>query len=279
LGRLYSISGDYEKAIEAFDFALTCDDSDEELKILKAYCLYMNENYEKAIEVYNDIATTDETRIRITPLLAECYVKLENYEKAYVLLKEQLKQNNQLEDSSTYINYIRCCVETGRDEEASDVLMQASKLFPKNIRILSLLALTYLENGDEHKAMEATERLFTALDQVEDKQQEDFESLYRAGQYLFMKGDIDKALQYYKKVLEANPEMPYMHLHMAMAYLAKGDMKHFSEHYRQTSPEELLNYLKNAGLSYEGIVERIGSKHIPPEDLVKEFLKNKDNNN
>ena len=56
LGRLYSISGDYEKAIEAFDFALTCDDSDEELKILKAYCLYMNENYEKAIEVYNDIA-------------------------------------------------------------------------------------------------------------------------------------------------------------------------------------------------------------------------------
>ena len=44
LGRLYSISGDYEKAIEAFDFALTCDDSNEELKILKAYCLYMNEN-------------------------------------------------------------------------------------------------------------------------------------------------------------------------------------------------------------------------------------------
>ncbi|MCS2919743.1 hypothetical protein NXW71_19565 [Parabacteroides merdae] len=56
-------------------------------------------------------------------------------------------------------------------------------------------------------------------------------------------------------------------------------MKHFGEHYRQTSPEELLDYLKNAGLSYEGIIERIGSKHIPPEDLVKEFLKNKDNNN
>ena len=236
-------------------------------------------DYEKAIEVYNDIATTDDIHIRITPLLAECYIKLENYEKAYVLLKELLRQNRQLKDSSIYINYIRCCVETGRDKEASDALMQASRLFPKNIRILSLLALTYLENGDEHKAMEATERLFTALDQVEDKQQEDFESLYRAGQYLFMKGDIDKALQYYKKVLEGSPETPYMHLHMAMAYLAKGDMKHFGEHYRQTSPEELLDYLKNAGLSYEGIIERIGSKHIPPEDLVKEFLKNKDNNN
>ena len=279
LGRLYSISEDYEKAIEAFDFALTCDDSDEELKILKAYCLYMNENYEKAIEVYNEIATTQEVRDRITPLLAECYVKLENYEKAYALLKELLKQNSRKEDSSTYINYIQCCVETEREEEASDALMQASKLFPKNIRILSLLALTYLENGDEHKAMEATENLFNALDQVEDKQPEDFESLYRAGQYLFMKGDIDKALQYYKKVLEAHPEMPYMHLHMAMAYLAKGDMKRFSEHYKQTSHEELLDYLKSAGLNYEGMVERIDGKYIPPEDLVKEFLKNKDNNN
>ena len=151
LGRLYSISGDYEKAIEAFDFALTCDDSDEELKILKAYCLYMNENYEKAIEVYNEIATTDEIRARITPLLAECYVKLEDYEKAYELLKEQLSRNGLQEDSSTYINYIRCCVETGREKEASDNLMKASKLFPKNVRILSLLALTYLENGEEKK--------------------------------------------------------------------------------------------------------------------------------
>ena len=194
------------------------------------------------------------------------------------MLKELLRQNRQLKDSSIYINYIRCCVETGRDKEASDALMQASRLFPKNIRILSLLALTYLENGDEHKA-ETARRATHALDQVEDKQQEDFESLYRAGQYLFMKGDIDKALQYYKKVFGRQIEMPYMHLHMAMAYLAKGDMKHFGEHYRQTSPEEVLDYLKNAGLSYEGIIERIGSKHIPPEDLVKEFLKNKDNNN
>ena len=279
LGRLYSISGDYEKAIEAFDFALTCDDSDEELKILKAYCLYMNENYEKAIEVYNEIATTDEIRARITPLLAECYVKLEDYEKAYDLLKEQLSRNGLQEDSSTYINYIRCCVETGREKEASDNLMKASKLFPKNVRILSLLALTYLENGEEKKAVEVTDRLFNVLDKSDDKNQEDFESLFHAGQYLYMKGDIDKALQYYKKVFDANPKMPQMHLHLAMAYLAKGDMKHFGEHFRQTSPSEVFEYLKNSGLNFDKITDETSYKHIAPEDLVKEFLNNKDNNN
>ena len=43
--------------------------------------------------------------------------------------------------------------------------------------------------------------------------------------------------------------------------------------------DKAADYLKDAGLNYEGIIENIGSKHIPPEDLVKEFLKNKDNNN
>ena len=76
LGRLHSMVGDYEKAIEAFDFALTCDDSDTELKILKAYCLYMNESYEKAIEEYQEIEGDEEVMRRISPLMAECYMKL-----------------------------------------------------------------------------------------------------------------------------------------------------------------------------------------------------------
>ena len=281
LGRLYSISEDYEKAIEAFDFALTCDDSNEELKILKGHCLYMNGNHEKALEVYNDVKKADETYTpRLMPLLAECYVKLEDYEKAYVLLKELLKQKNLHEVSSgSYISYILCCVETGHKEEASDTLMKAAKLFPYNIRILSMLVLAHMENGDEHKAQEATDLLFMAFEEMENKQLDDFKNLYRTGQYFFMKGNIDEALQYFNKVLNAVPGMPYIHLHIAMAYLAKGDIEHFCEHYKKTSPEELFDYLKKVGFDLDGIIDHFGFKHIPPEDLVKEFLKNKDNNN
>ena len=64
-----------------------------------------------------------------------------------------------------------------------------------------------------------------------------------------------------------------------MAYLAKGDIEHFCEHYKKTSPEELFDYLKKVGFDLDGIIDHFGFKHIPPEDLVKEFLKNKDNNN
>lgn len=138
LGRLHSMVGDYEKAIEAFDFALTCDDSDTELKILKAYCLYMNESYEKAIEEYQEIEGDEEVMRRISPLMAECYMKLEQYEKAYQLLSTIINDPDMEDGPTNYINYIRCCTETERDNEASIMLFKAAQLYPNNVRLLSL---------------------------------------------------------------------------------------------------------------------------------------------
>ena len=136
-----------------------------------------------------------------------------------------------------------------------------------------------MENGKDKQAIETTERLFDILDKGENYLPEDYESLFHAGQYLYMKGDIDKALKYYKKVYAVNPNLPYMHLHMAMAYLAKGDMKHFGEHFSQTSPKELVKYLEDSGIDFIDFEQQLLGKHIPPEDLTKEFLNNKDNNN
>ena len=279
LGRLYSIKLEFEKAIEAFDFALTCDDSDPELKILKAYCLYMNENYEKALEVYQDINGDFEMAERIKPLMAECYIKLENFEGAYNLLKDIIGKKVTDNEPAAYINFIRCCAERERHRDASKTLTKAIELFPNNVRILSLLALTYVENGEDKQAVETTERLFEVLDKGEYYLPEDIESLFHAGHYLYIKGDIDKAIKYYNKVYAVNPNLPFIHLHMAMAYLAKGDMKHFGEHFSKTTPKELIEYLENSGIDFSDVEQQLLGKHIPPEDLTKEFLNNKDNNN
>lgn len=286
LGRLYSFNSEFEKAIEAFDFALTCNETDPEVKILKAYCHYMNENYEKALELYNDILSNLDYNSfkdvfitqRVRPLMAECYIKLEDYENGYIILKD-LIENNIVFETSPYIDLIRCCTETDREKEASDTLLLAAKRFPNDIRLLSLLAMTYVENDEDELAIETTERLFEVLDNEKKHFSDDFQTLINAGQYFYTKGDLDKALKYYKKVLEIKPKTPFIHLHIAMVYLAKGDMKRFGEHLSRTTPEELIKYLEESGGKLNSIEEQLYSKNIPSKDLAKEFLKNKDNNN
>lgn len=234
LGRLQSMVGDYEKAIESFDFALTCDDSDIELKILKAYCLFMNESYEKAIEEYEEIEGyekaegDDEIVRRITPLMAECYMKLENFQKAYQLLSSVIDdpESDPEEGATNFINYIHCCVETGRDHEGCKVLYKATRLYPENIRLLSLLSLHLLESGKKDEAFSVINKIF--------------------------------------KIVYDNTGVP----------------EEFTRDIQQISGNEMIHYIHKMGILPSDILEpETKPKHIQPEDLVKEFLKNKDNNN
>lgn len=284
LGRLHSMVGDYEKAIEAFDFALTCDDSDTELKILKAYCLYMNESYEKAIEEYQEIEGDEEVMRRISPLMAECYMKLEQYEKAYQLFSTIINDPDMEDGPTNYINYIRCCTETGRDNEASNKLFKAAQLYPNNVRLLSLLALCLLDSGKKEEAIEITNKIFKIIDSnsIDPETQEECNSLIHAGEYLLSKGEVDKAISYYKKVLQINPKTPLIHIHLAMAYLHNKDLENFTDHVSQISEDDLFRLFRKFGSDMFAdftIDPDKEKKHIQPEDLVKEFLKNKDNSN
>lgn len=277
IGRLYSINEEYEKAIEAFDFALTCDDSNDELRLLKAYCLYMNENYEKAIESYNEIEKNNQIRMHISPLLAECYLKLGDFETAYRLLNKDFKEKKVEEDEKMYIDFARCCVETDRNEEALKALQEGAGKFPKSLRILSLLVMFYVENGDDRKAVEATALLFDAFEHADMDERMNFVIMSHGGRYNQIKKQIESMLQYYKEIYEKYPHAPHIHLFLAISYLMKGDTKQFKEHYRKTSPDELFEYVKKMIQACEQPIEN--AEYIPSEDLAKEFLKNKDNHN
>jgi hypothetical protein len=282
LGRLYSMSADYEKAIEAFDFALTCDDSDIELKILKAYCLYMNDNFEKAIEIYSDIIDTDNSlQNRITPLLAECYIKQDKYEEAYRILKEHLekKEANVIEDISTFLNFIRCCMETEREAEATVTLNKALELYPDNIRLLSILAIKYAEESKNEEAKEITEKLFRLIDEANDSYIDNAESLFQTAQYLSLKSDIEEALKYYLKILSIDPKMPFITMYIAMAYLALGDIDAFNKYYNLTPHEDLSDFFDKSGINPDDLLQDLDNKHIDPENLTKEYLKNKGHRN
>ncbi|GHV48775.1 hypothetical protein FACS1894181_05500 [Bacteroidia bacterium] len=172
LGRMYSFTNAFSEAIEAFEFAITCFDGsenelDNELKVLRAYCYFMNENYEKAVEAYMEIlpVADEATNDRIKSLIAECHSKLEDFEGAYRILHEVI--NKDTSDAYVYLNYIRCCMETDRAQEASKVLQRAAGLFPDNVRILTLLAISYLENGKDDLAIAMTEQIIRCMEETD----------------------------------------------------------------------------------------------------------------
>jgi tetratricopeptide (TPR) repeat protein len=138
-GRINSLSEHYEKAIDSFDFALSCIDDDEqlafEISIMKAYCLYKNDNFESAVDVYLDLMQTgDESMIlQIEPFLAECYLNIYEYEKAFEILKRLINKDDIEDQVSIYGNYIFCCIETERNKEAIEALMEALRRFPHSI--------------------------------------------------------------------------------------------------------------------------------------------------
>ena len=138
-GRLYSICADFKKAIDSFDFALTCiEDNNEmeyEIKIIKAFCLQKNRSYDKAIDCYKELIAYEEfENSHIDPYLAECYMDIKEYGKAYDLLIKAIKSDIIDDDKvSVYGNLIYCCIETDRRDEAINILGDALKLFPHSI--------------------------------------------------------------------------------------------------------------------------------------------------
>jgi tetratricopeptide (TPR) repeat protein len=215
LGRLYLLANKYEQSSEAFDFAAACDNSDENLKILKAYALFMNGNYEKALEMYSDWVGCEENEeyedlaIHIKSMKAECYIKLDEYEKAYHELQEIINmQTEETREPSLYINYIRICLKTDRENEAALVLSKAVAIFPDNIRILSMLALNYLKIGRDDLATQITDKI---LDQMSSLNEEDekpgIAALLNENSRMRTFGSLERNAKYYKNILQLNTNL------------------------------------------------------------------------
>lgn len=266
LGRLYSLQGEYEKAIEAFDFALTCDDTECEVKILKAFCLFMNENYQKAIDVYNELVSIPDYTFRVKPLLAECYLRLDAYEPAYELLHDCVYNNKECEEPATYINYLLCCTKTGRLTEEQPILEKALELFPDHVNLLYLKAMYYTEQGKEADAIDT---LLYIIDNIQPSEIY-LNSLADTNFYLanlFVNRDeYERALKYYLKVQKLVPDYPAVHLKTALCYLKLSDTQNFINEIVQCSDKEINDFEE------ERMPKDKREDNTPLIELIKDYI-------
>ncbi|MDR3269434.1 MAG: multidrug transporter [Tannerella sp.] len=240
-GRFYLLLGDYDKAVDAFDFALACDDSDMEVKILKAYCLFMNEHYEKAIEVYLDLLSGENNMDEhIQPLLAECYMKSDHYEQAYTIFKELLENTDIAKGLALYKNYIHCCLETEREKEATDLLPEVAAHFPEDLLLLSLQAVVHIAKGEQEEAVCIIMQILDLLYHIQSKKG-DLQIMIKSLRYLGQ--NLKQVIDEIHRVIGLGLEAPYRPVHQAIKHLLNGDMEKFCRKYGVCSSESISGYL------------------------------------
>ncbi|MDR2140173.1 MAG: tetratricopeptide repeat protein [Tannerella sp.] len=239
-GRLCLTQGDYDKAVDALDFALACDDSDVEIKVMKAYCLFMNEHYEKAIDVYLELLSEGHCNQEIQPCLAECYMKSEHFEQAYTIFKELIEDTDIARGLMLYKNYIRCCLETGRESEASKILPEMATRFPEDLLLLTLQAFVHLVTGEQDEAVEIAEHILDLVYQTAvqgNRMPEMLKNMHSLGQ------SVKQLIEAIHRLTEPQLKKSYLPVHQAISCLVKGDMKRFCRKYANCPPEMVAGYL------------------------------------
>jgi tetratricopeptide (TPR) repeat protein len=81
IGKLYSMNEQYDKAVDAFDFALTINEGDVSVLKMKALSLYLNENVEEAIRIFEDCLRQSPDDESLYDSLLEGYEAMEQYDR------------------------------------------------------------------------------------------------------------------------------------------------------------------------------------------------------
>ena len=89
----------YEKALDAFDFAIVINEEFTTAYFNKANALYNLERYNEAISVYKETFSLEKPEALTFYYIGECYERLEDYRKAKINYNKAIQLNPDLADA------------------------------------------------------------------------------------------------------------------------------------------------------------------------------------
>ncbi|NDV77923.1 tetratricopeptide repeat protein [Dysgonomonas sp. 511] len=258
LGKLYSVVEQYSNAIDAFDFALTVNDSDETILKLKAHCLSLSGRTVEAIAVFSDLLVANPDDVSAYFLLTECYQAMEMYDEALSSLRiyEMLEGGSE----ELYAKKAQLLMFKGDLDKALNVAEAGLVEIPGSMDIQMTKAEILLKQGEYVLAHDMYNRLHR---------------FYPHDSYLSDKlsiisikaGNFDDAIYYTKSLLESEPDNLAVKERLALLYFEVDDKEAFSalidgfsdkelaslfdiiyepEHIENFDRESLISYLNKA---------------------------------
>ncbi len=187
----------YQKAEEFLQKALTFKDrlSDRERYLIEAAFYSQSEmTYDKAIEAYEKLLEIypDDPIARTN--LGVNYSLIEEYQKAREQYEISISEY-QSDFIYDYLNLASIYDELGLFDLAKETLDKALNNFPDNARIHRALAVSYRMQGKYELALEEMDRAFALAPT-------DWDNFLDKGTTYFYTGDLEKAEEAYRKLLE-----------------------------------------------------------------------------
>ena len=151
-------------------------------------------------------------------------------------------------------NHAIVALRRGRPEEAVRILEQGLELHPENVPMLTNLARAW-------QLLARHERAGEVLDLLEDlNQASPFFYIYR-GDAALAAGDAGKALDYMRRALAADSELPEVHVGLVRLYLATGRMAEARHHIERALR---LDATHEEARRYATLIERRPGRPEPP---------------
>ncbi|MFA4955392.1 MAG: tetratricopeptide repeat protein [Candidatus Methanoperedens sp.] len=197
-GTEYDISGEYEKAIEAYNKAIAINPNDKEAWLFKGLAFGELDEYDKAIEAYNKAIDIDPNYAYAWNHKGTALTELGEYNKAI----ESFNKAIDIDPNYAYAWITKGAAfgKLGEYDKAIEAYNKAIAIDPNDAAAWTYKGTALTELGEYEKAIESFNKAI-AIDPGYGP------AWYNKGNALTELGEYDKALEAYNKAIEAFDEL------------------------------------------------------------------------
>ena len=244
LGRFYYTAEEYNKALEAYEFALAIEADHPGSILMTAHSYFKLENFEKSCEYYERYEKIDSTSGITVFFTGLCYFNLKNYEKCIQKFKDALDINQELapETIDIYTYIALSYSELGQLDEAIHYIDLAINEDTTYADSYLTKGRIYLENEDRRQAA-------SCFGEAIKLNPEDPKTFSEMGSIYFENKMYDLALKCFETVEFYSPGYDNNYIFMAYTNAALGKIEDFNHYFIQATkqnPDNILdsiNYL------------------------------------
>jgi tetratricopeptide (TPR) repeat protein len=211
-------------------------------------------NVKEAIKVYEKIVELEKNNPELRLNLAKLYSEEE-------MFKEAVDQYNWVAESY---------IDSGKMEEAEDILNKAFKLRPSDLKTISNLLTIYKRKGEDDKA-------FPLLEQGLKLDKNNLTFLKYLGTILYKKGEFNKAEEIFRKIVEQGQAEPNILIKLGKILLNRGEIDQAFEYYRELVESFVLGGKVDKAISLLGLILSKDRSHIPSLKKLAEIYEQEDN--